>query len=305
MMQPCFHIEIVTPKKVVLDGLWYGPYSAKASKGKPKKPKRVIVWVHGLGSSMFSKLEIADELVDNKTAVLVFNNRGHDKVASVRKTNGAYVRAGAVHEVFTDCVDDIQGAINFAKKQGAKDVYLAGHSTGCQKAVYWASKKGRGVRGVIILGPMSDYSAELMAQGKKAIQNAALHARAYMKKGKKHLMLPEDIWRWPWIADAQRFLSLYSGTGAEEIFTYWDSSKNPRTLKSVRLPILVMIAEKEEFSHIPAKQIAAWFEKHLYAGEVVIVPKVGHSFSSRGGSASGGNGGEKKVAAHIRSFIGS
>ena len=284
-MRPCFHIDITTPKKVVLNGLWFGP----------KKPKRVIVWVHGLGSSMFSKLGIVDELVDKKTAVLMFNNRGHDKVASVRKTNGAYVKAGAVHEVFTDSADDIQGAINFVKKRGVKDVWLAGHSTGCQKAIYWASKKGRGVKGVIILGPMSDYSAELRAQGKRSIAKAAAEARAYMKKGKKHLMLPEDVWRWPWIADAQRFLSLYSGTGAEEIFTYWDSSRNPRALRSVRIPILVMLAEKEEFSHIPARQIASWFERHLYTGEVAIVPKVGHGFK----------GGEKKVAAHIRNFMAS
>src|SRR3989344_6377603 len=283
-MRPCFQIEIVTPKKFVLNGLWFGS----------KKPKRVIVWVHGLGSSMFSKLGIVDQLVDKETAVVMFNNRGHDKIASVRRTNGTYVKAGAVHEVFTDCVDDIQGAINFAKKQGAKSIYLAGHSTGCQKAVYWASKKGRGVKGVVILGPMSDYYAELVAQGKKAIKKGADHARAYAKKGRGGVMLPEDVWRWPWIADAQRFLSLYSGNSAEEIFTYWDVSKNPRTLKSVRVPVLVMLAEKEEFSDIPAKEIAAWFEEHLYTGEVVIVPKVGHSFK----------GGEKKVAAHIRSFIG-
>ncbi len=283
-MRSCFHIEITTPKKILLNGLWFGP----------KKPKRVIVWVHGLGSSMFSKLGIVDRLVDKNTTVLMFNNRGHDKVTSVRRTNGAYVRAGAVHEVFTDCVDDIQGAINFARKQGVKDVYLVGHSTGCQKAVYWASKKGRGVRGVIILAPMSDYSAELMAQGNKVIQKAAAEARAYMQKGKKHVMLPEDVWRWPWIADAQRFLSLYSGNSAEEVFTYWDASRNPRTVKSVRIPILVMLAEEEEFSDIPAKEIASWFEKHLYTGEVVIIPKVGHGFK----------GGEKKVAAHIRRFIG-
>lgn len=283
-MRPSHLVEIVTPKKVVLNGLWFGP----------KKPKRVIVWVHGLGSSMFSKLAIADELVDKKTAVLMFNNRGHDKVASVRKTNGAYLKAGAVHEVFTDCVDDIQGAVNFAKKQGAKGIWLAGHSTGCQKAVYWASKKGRGVKGVIILGPMSDYSAELRAQGKKAIAKAAAEAHAYIKKGKKHVMLPEDVWHWPWVADAQRFLSLYTGNSAEEIFTYWNAARNPRTLRSIRLPILVMLAEKEEFSHIPAKKLAGWFEKHIRRGRVVVVPRVGHSFK----------GGEKKVVAHIREFIG-
>lgn len=282
-MRPCFQIEIVTPKKFVLNGLWFGS----------KKPKRVIVWVHGLGSSMFSKLGIVDQLVDKETAVVMFNNRGHDKIASVRRTNGTYVKAGAVHEVFTDCVDDIQGAINFAKKQGAKSIYLAGHSTGCQKAVYWASKKGRGVKGVVILGPMSDYYAELVAQGKKAIKKGADQARAYAKKGKGGVMLPESVWRWPWIADAQRFLSLYSGNSAEEIFTYWDTSRSPRTLQSVRMPILVMLAEKEEFSDIPARQIAAWFEKHLRKGRAVVVPRVGHSFK----------GAEKAVAAHIKRFI--
>ncbi len=282
-MRPCHHIEITTPKKFVLNGLWWGP----------KKPKRVVVWVHGLGSNMFSKLGIIEHLANKETAVMTFNNRGHDKVASVRRMNGEYVKAGAAHEVFTDCVDDIQGAINFAKKQGVKDVYLVGHSTGCQKTVYWASKKGRGVRGLVILAPMSDYAAELAAQGKRALQKAAVQARAYIQKGKKSVMLPEDIWRWPWIADAQRFLSLYSGNSVEEIFTYWDASKNPRTLKSVRTPILVMLAQKEEFSDIPAQDIASWFEEYLYTGEVVIVPKVGHSFK----------GAEKQVAARIHSFI--
>src|SRR3989344_7901479 len=128
MMQPCFHIEITTPKKVVLNGLWFGSYSAKASKGKPKKPKRVIVWVHGLGSSMFSKLEIADELVDKKTAMLVFNNRGHDKVVSVATTKGKRILAGSAHEKFTDCADDIQGVINFARRRGVNNVFLVGHS---------------------------------------------------------------------------------------------------------------------------------------------------------------------------------
>ena len=66
-MRPCFQIEIVTPKKFVLNGLWFGS----------KKPKRVIVWVHGLGSSMFSKLGIVDQLVDKETAVVMFNNRAY------------------------------------------------------------------------------------------------------------------------------------------------------------------------------------------------------------------------------------
>src|SRR3989338_1711132 len=63
--------------------------------------------------------------------------------------------------------------------------------------------------------------------------------------------------------DAQRFVSLYSGKGSEEIFTYWDPKQNPRALRLIRAPALVLLAGKDEYSDRPAKSIAAWFEKHL------------------------------------------
>ena len=79
-MQPCHVVEIETPKKVRLNGLWFGP----------KRPKRAILWVHGLGSSAFSKIGIFDYLIDKDTAVLAFNNRGHDKVSSSSVGKSAY-----------------------------------------------------------------------------------------------------------------------------------------------------------------------------------------------------------------------
>ena len=98
----------------------------------------------------------------------------------------------------------------------------------------------------------------------------------------------------PWFTcDAQRFLSLYSGKGPEEIFTYWDPKRNPRTLGTISLPTLVLLAGDDEFADRPAKDIAAWFEKHLQKGRVVIIPGAKHSFR-----------GDEKVVAHaIRKFI--
>ncbi len=126
-MRPCHVVEIVTPKRYLLNGLWFGP----------KKPKRVIIWIHGLGSSAFTKLYIVDKLVDKNTVVITFNNRGHDKVSSTSSSGrGKHLRGGAAHEVFTDCVDDIEGAIRFAKRAGARSIVLAGHSTGGQKSAY-------------------------------------------------------------------------------------------------------------------------------------------------------------------------
>lgn len=282
-MRPCFHIEIETPKGVRLQGLWLGP----------RRAKQVIVWVHGLGSSMYSKLYIADELVGSTTAVLVFNNRGHDKVASGSTGRNKRVRHGAAHEVFTECVDDIQGAINYARKAGARSVFLAGHSTGCQKAAYWASRKGRGVSGVILLAPMSDYASELSVQGEKILRRAEAVARRLVKSGKSHELLPEKVWSWSWLADAQRYLSLYTGRSAEEIFTYWDPARKPRTLASIHKPLLILLAEEDEYADRPAAEIARWFEQHVKKGKVAIIPRVPHSFQT----------GQKSVARRIREFM--
>ncbi|MSU73718.1 alpha/beta fold hydrolase [Candidatus Kaiserbacteria bacterium] len=283
-MRPCHVIEITTPKKFVLNGLWFGP----------KKPKRVIIWIHGLGSSAFTKLYIVDKLVSKKTAVITFNNRGHDKVSSVSSTRNKRIRGGAAHEVFADCVDDIQGAIRFAKRAGAQSVVLAGHSTGCQKSAYWAAKKGKDVKGIILLAPMSDYAAEVKVSGKAKMSSALSTARRLVKAGRQHELIPESVWGWPLLADAQRFISLYSAKSAEEIFTYWDPKRVPKTLRRIRLPILILLAEKDEYADRPAVEIAAWFKKYAKKSDSVrIVPKVKHSFE----------GGEKIVARAIGDFI--
>ncbi|MBI2610471.1 alpha/beta fold hydrolase [Candidatus Kaiserbacteria bacterium] len=287
-MTPAHVVEIVTPKKYLLNGLWLGP----------KRSKRCIVWVHGLGSSMFSKLKIAKQSVDNKTAVLAFNNRGHDKVTYLPHKSHVYrraLRAGAAHERFTDCVDDIQGAVNFARRQGAKEIYVAGHSTGCQKSVFWAHKKGRGVRGLVLLGPVSDYAALRLEYDKKKVARALTYARRALRRGRAKELLPPSVWGWPWIADAQRFMSLYSGRGPEEIFTYWDPKRNPRVLKSVRLPALVLLAGRDEFGDRPAKEIVKWFEVNNRSRDfrAMVIAGARHGFK----------GYERDVARAIRRFI--
>jgi pimeloyl-ACP methyl ester carboxylesterase len=286
-MRPCTHVEIVTPKKFLLNGLWFGP----------RKPKRVIVWVHGLGGSVFSNLRIIDRLVDSSTAVVTFNNRGHDKVAKLPHSSGVYtraIRAGAAHEKFTDCADDIKGVINLVRKQGVKNVYLAGHSTGCQKSVYFASKNKRGIKGVILLGPISDYDAFRLEYGDKRIARALRYARRKIQEKKGDELLPPSVWDPSWLADAQRLVSLCAGEGPEEIFTYWNEMTVPRALRHVSVPTLVLLADRDEFTNVPAEQLTKWFDANIRAPHsVVVVPRVGHSFK----------GGEGITAGAIRRFM--
>lgn len=287
-MRPCHVIEIVTPKKFVLNGLWFGA----------SKPKRAIIFIHGLTASAFSMRRVVDALVDRETAVVTFNNRGFEKVTEIKWIKGkekVWVQAGATHEIFTESADDIQGAINFVKKERVKNIYLAGHSTGCQKAYYWATKnkRERSVKGIILFGPLSDYAIAVAQDTGGKLKRSVAYARKLVRAGKPHELMP--TYRSPWfLCDAQRFLSLYTPDSAEEIFPYAQPHKDPKAMKSVQIPTLVVLAGSDEHGNRSAKDIAGWFEMNLRAPhEVLVVPRIGHGFK----------GGEKQVARAIRRFL--
>lgn len=289
-MQPVHLAHIVTPKKFVLNGVWYGP----------KKAKRVVILVHGLGGNMLNSFasQFASVLTNADTAVLSFNNRGHGLVSKVYKdapkSKKGYVRitAGSVHEVFEDCVDDIDGAVRFARAHGGKEIFLAGHSTGCQKSVFWASKRNSaGVKGIVLFAPISDYAGMCKDVGDAVINKAVSAATKLIQAKKKHHLLPTGVW--PEMIDAQRFVSLYSKKGNEEIFPYWDTARIPKELRGVHVPILAVLAEQDEYADRPASEMRDWFIRHIYTGEVVIIPDVAHSF----------HGGEKQAAKAIGTFL--
>jgi alpha-beta hydrolase superfamily lysophospholipase len=284
-MRAAHVVDIKTPKNFILNGLWFGP----------QKPKKAIVLVHGMFSSAFSMGHVIDALIDNETAVLAFNNRGHDTVTDVKQIVGIdrkYHRAGTAHEVFTDCIDDIDGALRVVRATGVKDIYLMGHSTGCQKIVYWTSKKGKGVKGLILLGALSDYAGD---RKKPQLRTAVAQAKRMVKAGKGNELLPPGMW-WHY-ADAQRLLSLYTPDSIEEIFSYSQTEKKPKIYQSVKLPLIALFAGADEYSERPADKLVEWFRKNSnssrFHGEVV--DNVGHSFKE----------GEFQVAKAVRQWISS
>ena len=285
-MRQCQIIEAQTPKGFRLSGLWFGP----------EKPVRAIIWLHGLQSSAFggTGLRISAELVDSESAVILFSNRGHDSVAMLPHRNKKRrIMAGTTHEVFTDCVDDIEGMIGAVKACGAREIYLLGHSTGCQKSAYWAAKKGKGVNGLIWLAPISDYAGAMHHRGKAAIAKAAKAARALVAKGKPHDLVPPALWPGE-LLDAQRFLSLYSPDSHEEIFSYAQPERRPAVFERIKVPVLAIFAGRDEHADRPAKQIAGWFTHHAQNPlETKVIAGARHGFDSK----------EGEVAFAIRNFM--
>jgi pimeloyl-ACP methyl ester carboxylesterase len=231
-----------------------------------------------------------------------FNNRGQGKIAKIKKINKRSKKGyksefiGEAHEVFTECTDDIQGVINFVRSCGVSNIYLVGHSTGCQKSIYYLSQRGKQkfVRGVILLCPISDYASALKMDREEKLVKAEKVARKLVAENKSHELLPLETW--PEMHDAQRFLSLYTPDSKEEIFTYVQPEKRPETLQKVKIPMLAVFAEKDEFRDRPTKKLAKWFEKNIKSKQykIAIVKNAGHSFTEY----------EDKVAKEIANWLG-
>lgn len=268
-------VAFETPRHFLLNGLWLGA----------RRLQTVYIYVHGLSSTLFSQKELTTSLVSADTGVLVFDNRGSGIISRVPRLNARLAKGykthlvGAVHEIFTDCVDDLDGAVSFVRRQGAKRIFLVGHSTGCQKSIYYLAKRPRSViKGAVLLAPMSDFADidTSSASYKKALNLA----RRLVKAGKKHELLPLSVW--PKLVDAQRFLSLHTPDSIEEIFSY-ATGRRPVLLEQVNKPLLVLLAEQDEFRDRPIKEIAAWFKAALNKkqADIGIIQGVRHNFFPR------------------------
>lgn len=254
----CRVISITTPKRLVLKGLWFGE----------NKAKRAFVFIHGLTSSPFSHHELLLPLVKNDTAVIFFGNRGSELIAKFKKLDGRKKRGyrseivGEAHEVFTDCVDDIDGVVKFLKDNGVKEIYLVGHSTGCQKSVYYLSRPGtqKAIKGAVLLAPMSDYAYAKKFEKPEVLERAIKYAQKLIQNNKPYELLPSDIYEET--IDAQRFISLNTPASLEnQLFPYFEEKNRAKYLKSVRIPLLVMLGQKDEYRDRPISGIARWFEK--------------------------------------------
>jgi len=288
-------MNIITPKKYILNGLWFGS-------GQPQK---LFIFVHGLTANAFSNHDLVVPLAGKGAAAMTFSNRGHDIIATiypvdkkseappphgrgvlgyVSKKGCKSIIAGMAHEVFTDCVDDIQGAVHFARSRGVKNIYLVGHSTGCQKIIYYLAraKPISAIKGAVLLCPLSDYSSAKKFTNPRVLGRATKIARELVKQKRPHELLPGNAW--PDIIDAQRFLSLYTPDSKEEMFTYARPNVIPKTLHQIKVPILTVLAEKDEYGDIQPSAMLDWFKGHIMAADAsfAVVKDALHDFDGLG-----------------------
>ena len=158
-----------------------------AEKGRPG---RCIVYVHGMSGNFYHSVlakVLARKASKAGYSTFMMNTRGHDWMARGSAFSGRKIKRvtiGTAVERFEDCVRDIDGALRFLKKRGYSEFVLAGHSTGCQKILYYQYKrKARGVKALIHLAPEDDYNLN-KRDLKKRWDRLVRKSRALSRSGK-------------------------------------------------------------------------------------------------------------------------
>jgi acetyl esterase/lipase len=265
-------IPITLARLRTRDGVWLDGVVAE-----PRGRRRTaLVWVHGLGSVFSSGQplirELSSRLTDAGLGYFKFNTRGHDVVAG----RGARL-AGAAFERFTRSVDDLRAVIAFAARRGYRRIVLAGHSTGANKALYYAARaRDRRVVALALLGPVSDIAGEAKRIGAAELRRRVARAERLARRDPRALV-PRAWGFW----GAQRYVSLYKPGQAEDVFPYYRPRARWTALRAVHVPLAVIVGGRDEFLDRPAAALLAAFEANATRTRsftATVVRGANHSF---------------------------
>lgn len=264
-----------------------------------RRHRDVIIHLHGLDGNFYrSRLVwvLAEFYVKNGYDFLALNTRGANTVATVYKKKGNgfdYFSGGTALEKFEDCVYDVGGAVDFCRKLGYKGMILEGHSTGCQKAVYYQAKKNDGrVSAIILLAPADDLNINKKNLGKRFANSLKIASKLAKNKNPLKQMMPPGIY--DSLISADRFLSFADpGRPEAQIFDYVDGRF--KLFRKIRTPMLAIFGSEEEYKTMSVHKYLKMLKnastsKHFASLEI---PGADHGF----------NGKEQELAKEIISWL--
>ena len=279
-------VEFQTKDGLTLPGLLY----------RGKKDKAVVIYLHGNGSSsvFYDEVEnrpLASALAKKNISTLYFNNRGAHIIKKLNVRVGKRderKRFGMAYEKIKECIEDVDGAISFLKKQGYRKFYLAVASTGANKiCVYNFYKPKNDVEKYILLCGGDDTGIYYHTLGKSKFWR--LLAEAKKKTKAKHgeeiikEILPDEFFSYI------GFFDIANPDGDYNIFPFYEVlrrvklSTKPlfRHFKSIRKPTLVVYGDKDEYAWGNVPKVVEILKSYQPKLVYRIIKGADHGFKNR------------------------
>jgi pimeloyl-ACP methyl ester carboxylesterase len=265
---PVVLVSARTRDGVLLNGVMAAPARAR---------RAALIWVHGLGSSFAGGQPLIHALARRLNAAgvayLKLDTRGHHVVARAGRR-----LAGAAFERFGESVRDVRAMIDLARRAGYARVILAGHSTGANKVLhYMARVRDRRVAGLVLLGPVSDIAGEMKRVGRRELRRRVAVAERIARRDPDALV-PRAFGFY----SARRYLSLYRPGEPEDVFQYYRPDGRWPALRKVRVPVAVIVGDRDEYLDRPAAEVVAAFARHATGARSfrgIVIPGALHGFA--------------------------
>lgn len=247
---------------------------------EPKiKTDKVLIHVHGWTGNFYENKFIdfiAKEAISKGFAFLTFNNRGAGMVQEFIKRNKSqvkYKKIGGSLEKFEECLLDISAAVNFIASRGYNKIVLEGHSSGCQKIVFYQYKsKDKKIKGLVLLAPVDDVGFTKRHFARKYKKALAI-ARKLANKNTQ-AMVPQ------WMAFSPMFSAGVFLTVADpnslsgRIFDY---SGRLAEIRSMHLPVLAIFGSEDDYQIDPDEKLGV-LRKRLKECDTILIKQGTHGF---------------------------
>lgn len=225
---------------------------------EPEKSDKALIHIHGWTGNFYENVFIdyvAKEAVSNGFAFLSFNTRGAGHIQEFLRKQGSkteYVKIGGSLEKFEESVLDLKAATEFLNRRGYKIFVLEGHSTGCQKAVFYKYKtKDEKVKGLVLLEPTDDPSVAKRFLGERYGEAMEI-ARKMAREGSENDPVPD------WVPfgiklSARKFLSMSDPDSTEgRLFNY---SGKMEEIRGIDCPVLAIFGSGTEYQEGPGEKL--------------------------------------------------
>jgi len=172
--------------------------------------KMCVVCIHGQGGNIIESYFATvwgDVLSKNNIGFIYGHNRGHSHMNDILMKDGQFKRAGATFEIFEESSYDVDLWVRKAKKLGYEKIILLGYSLGCNKSIYYLSKKGNVVDGVILASPPDMVGITLLEE--PMYGELVKEARTNIEQGEPRKLLNDLLDGWSYTS-SENFINFYT-----------------------------------------------------------------------------------------------
>lgn len=214
---------------------------------------KVLISVHGMATNFIKHRdeEIAKKLNELNVDFLAFNNRGHDLVNYIKKSNNQKEElAGTAYEEISECYEDILGTINYAIQKGYNEIYLMGHSLGSTKTVYAYNKFLKEnkeivekIKGIILLS-LVDIPSAIKIYLQDDFPAIITYAKNMKKEGMENQLMPEKSFIHP--ISIKTFLRYAIENEDINFARFSDNLYDFKELNNIKVPLFMRWGDTKE-----------------------------------------------------------